>query len=77
MKRLTRATSACRASLMSRIAWCGRNAIREHAASQGIELPEDVLQLVTAQVKLMADERPITLEDVDGILTKMMMPIDD
>lgn len=55
----------------------GRNAIRDHAISRGMLLPEDVLQLVTAQVKLMADERPITIEDVDEILEKMMLPADD
>ena len=55
----------------------GRNAIREYAASRGIELPQDVINLATAQVKLMADERPITLEDVDRILTKMMLPLED
>ena len=56
----------------------GRNAIREYAAGQRyLALPEEVLNLATAQVKLMADERPITLEDVDKILDKLMMPIDD
>ena len=55
----------------------GRNAIRDHAVSRGLLLPEDVLQLATAQVKLMADERPITIEDVDAILEKMMLPADD
>jgi len=55
----------------------GRNAIRDHAVSRGMLLPEEVLQLATAQVKLMADERPITLEDVDKILEKMMLPADD
>ncbi|MDE2749868.1 MAG: homocitrate synthase [Chloroflexota bacterium] len=55
----------------------GRNAIRDHAVSRGLDLPEDALQLATAQVKLMADERPITVEDVDRILEKMMLPMDD
>lgn len=55
----------------------GRNAIREYAASQGLELPEDVLNLATAQIKLMADENPITLDDVDRLLAKMMLPLDD
>lgn len=55
----------------------GRNAIREYAASRGLKMPENILSLATAQVKLMADEGPITLEDVDRILTKMMLPLDD
>ena len=55
----------------------GRNAIREYAARQGLKLPQDVLNLATAQVKLMADEGPITLEDVDRILSKMMLALDD
>ncbi|MCY4062267.1 MAG: homocitrate synthase [Chloroflexi bacterium] len=55
----------------------GRNAVREYAAGRGITLPNDVLNLVTAQIKLMADERPITLEDVNRILSKMMLPVDD
>lgn len=55
----------------------GRNAIREYAARRGLKLPENILNLATAQVKLMADEGPITLEDVDRILTKMMLPLDD
>jgi homocitrate synthase len=55
----------------------GRNAIREYAARSGLDLPEDILNLATAQVKLMADEGPITLEDVDSILAKMMLALDD
>ena len=55
----------------------GRNAIREYAARQGLKLPEDILNLATAQVKLMADEGPITLEDVDRILLKMTLALDD
>lgn len=55
----------------------GRNAIREYAARRGLKLPENILNLTTAQVKLMADEGPITLEDVDRILAKMMLTLDD
>ncbi len=55
----------------------GRNAIRDRASGLGIELPEDSLRLVTAQVKSLADERQITGADVDKILSEMMLPLDD
>ena len=46
----------------------GRNAIQERALSLGMELPEEVIRSVTAQVKALADHDPISLEDVDAIL---------
>ncbi len=46
----------------------GRNAIRDHATGLGIDLAGEALGLVTAEVKSLADERRITLEDVDRIL---------
>ena len=55
----------------------GRNAIREYAASRDIILPDDLLSLVTAQVKLTADERPITLADVDRIISQLTLPLAD
>ena len=50
----------------------GRNAIRDHASSLGIVLPEDALSAVTTQVKALADRQPITLQDVDDILLSLM-----
>lgn len=55
----------------------GRNAIRDRAAGLGIDLPDELLRSVTDQVKSMADERQITLADVDKILSDMMLPVDD
>ncbi len=55
----------------------GRNALREYAAARGVALPEETLSLVTAQVKLMADEKPITLDDVDRIIRQLTLPIPD
>jgi len=55
----------------------GRNAIRDRAATLGLNLPEDVLRQATSQVKAMADEQRITMTDVDKILNEIMQPIDD
>ena len=55
----------------------GRNAIRDRAASLGINVPDDALNLVTAEVKSLADERQISTADVDRILSAIMQPIDD
>ena len=55
----------------------GRNAIRDRAAGLGIELADDSLRLATSQVKAMADEQPISMQDVDHILRGIMQPVDD
>ena len=55
----------------------GRNAIRDRAAGLGIDLADESLRSVTAKVKLMADERQITLADVDKILCDLMQPVED
>ena len=55
----------------------GRNAIRDRASSLGIVLPEDLLRLVTAQIKAMADLQPITLKDVDKLLSTISLPVED
>ena len=55
----------------------GRNAIRDRAACLGISLADESLRSVTDQVKLMADERQITLADVDKILCDLRLPVDD
>ncbi len=55
----------------------GRNAIRDRALTLGLDLPEDLLRLVTAQVKALADLEPITIRDVDEILYELMHPVED
>jgi len=55
----------------------GRNAIRDRAMTLGVHIPEDMLHLVTAQVKALADAQPISLHDVDHILRGIMQPADD
>ena len=55
----------------------GRNAIRDRAACLGIDLADESLRSVTDKVKLMADERQITLADVDKILCDLRLPVDD
>lgn len=55
----------------------GRNAIRNRATGLGIDLADDTLQLVTAQVKSLADEQQITSADVDRILGEALLPLDD
>ncbi|MYD08797.1 MAG: homocitrate synthase [Chloroflexi bacterium] len=55
----------------------GRNAIRDRAACLGISLADESLRSVTDRVKSMADERQITLDDVDKILGDLALPVDD
>ena len=55
----------------------GRNAIRDRANGLGIDLEDEALQLVTAQVKSLADEQQITAEDVDRLLGEALPPLDE
>ena len=55
----------------------GRNAIRDRALTLGLDLPEDMLRLVTAQVKALADLAPISIRDVDEILHELIYPVED
>ena len=55
----------------------GRNAIRDRAACLGISLADESLRSVTDRVKSMADERQITLDDVDKLLGDLALPVDD
>ncbi len=55
----------------------GRNAIRDRALTLGLDLPEDMLRLVTAQVKALADLGPITIQDVDDMIFQIMHPVED
>ncbi|MDE2952182.1 MAG: homocitrate synthase [Chloroflexota bacterium] len=55
----------------------GRNAIRDRALTLGLDLPEDMLRLVTTQVKALADLGPITIQDVDDMLYELVHPVED
>ncbi len=55
----------------------GRNAIRDRATTLGLDLPEDLLRLVTTQVKALADLGPITIQEVDDLLHGLMQPLED
>ena len=55
----------------------GRNAIRDHASRLGIQVPDEVLTMVTTQVKALADRQPISLRDVDRILLSLRQPAED
>lgn len=55
----------------------GRNAIRDRAATLGLNIPEDILRQATSQVKAMADVQRIGMNDVDKILRDIMQPIGD
>ena len=55
----------------------GRNAIRDRALSLGIQVPDEVLSMVTTQVKALADQQPISLGDVDRILLSLRQPAED
>ena len=52
----------------------GRNAIRDRASRLGIQVPDEVLTMVTTQVKALADQQPISLGDVDRILLSLRQP---
>lgn len=54
----------------------GWNAIRDRAATLGLNLPEEAIRQATAQVKALADEKPITMADVDAILHNILQPIE-
>ena len=55
----------------------GRNAIRDRALGLGIHLPEEALRQVTARVKSMADDQPITVADVDRMLIDLPIAVED
>lgn len=55
----------------------GRNAIRDRAATLGLNIPEDILIQATSQVKAMADMQRIDMTHVDKILHDIMQPMDD
>lgn len=55
----------------------GRNAVRERASVLGLDLPDDMLRLVTAEIKALADLDPISLDDVDELLLSLAQPVED
>ena len=46
----------------------GWNAIKERAEQLQLNLSDDVVKHVTAQIKALADQKRITLDDVDFLL---------
>jgi homocitrate synthase len=46
----------------------GWNAIKARAEQLQLDLSDEEIKAATAQIKSLADERPIALDDVDGIL---------
>jgi homocitrate synthase len=46
----------------------GWNAVRHRAEQLGLQLDEGTLKEITAVIKRVSDERPLTLDDVDGLL---------
>ncbi len=46
----------------------GWNAVRDRAATLGLALDEAALRAATARIKALADERRLTIADVDGVL---------
>jgi len=46
----------------------GWNAVRNRADQLGLELNDDQAKHITAEIKAMSDERPLTLDDVDSLL---------
>lgn len=51
----------------------GWNAVRDRAATLGLALSEEALRAATQQIKALADERRITLDDVDAVLQGMVL----
>ncbi len=48
----------------------GWNAIRYRADQLGLKLEDDEIKLITERIKVLSDEKAITLEDVDRLLTE-------
>ncbi len=46
----------------------GWNAIKARAEQLNLEMPEEEIKAATNHIKQLADERPLTLDDVDGVL---------
>lgn len=46
----------------------GWNAVRRRAQDLGLDLPDDVVQRITRQIKERADQQPLTLDEIDALL---------
>jgi homocitrate synthase len=46
----------------------GWNAVKARAEQLGLDLPTDQIKALTQHIKALADERPLALDDVDGLL---------
>ncbi|MDX1412826.1 MAG: homocitrate synthase [Candidatus Promineifilaceae bacterium] len=46
----------------------GWNAVRNRADQLGLALNDEQIKRITAEIKTMSDERPLTLDDVDSLL---------
>ncbi|MEA3407371.1 MAG: homocitrate synthase [Chloroflexota bacterium] len=46
----------------------GWNAIKSRAEQLNLDIPEDELKVITLHVKKLADEKPLSLDDVDALL---------
>ncbi|MBZ0300680.1 MAG: homocitrate synthase [Anaerolineae bacterium] len=51
----------------------GWNAVRDRAATLGLALTEEALRGATQRIKVLADERRITIEDVDAVLHSQVL----
>lgn len=48
----------------------GWNAVRHRASQLGLQLSDEQVKGITALIKTLSDERPLTLDDVDGLLRR-------
>ena len=48
----------------------GWNAIKNRAEQLGLVLSDETLKTITGHIKVLADEKPISLDDVDGLLRR-------
>jgi homocitrate synthase len=55
----------------------GWNAVRDRAAALGLPLSEEALRTATGQIKAMADNRRISIDEVDALLTSLVERIAD
>lgn len=46
----------------------GWNAVKARAEQLGLKIPDEDIKAITRHIKALADEKPLTLEDVDALL---------
>jgi homocitrate synthase len=54
----------------------GWNAVRFRAEQLGLELSDDQIKHITAEIKMLSDEHPLTLDDVDALLRNEYHPLE-